>query len=121
MTNEKEFPLGAVLSILLDKILVTRISEVRLLCSFLTGKEVYSNQISRAAKEVLPALAEQFPQFKDLNRDEITPQNAKVWLEKQEQKFGNTVTVKQITDMKFDFSDPVGDLRSPRKIIVFKK
>lgn len=120
MTNEKEFPLGAVLSILLDKILVTRISEVRLLCSFLTGKEVYSNQISRAVKEVLPALAEQFPQFKDLHRDEITPENAQEWLIKHEKEFGKTVVVKPITETKFDFSDPVGDLRSPRKIIVFK-
>lgn len=116
MENEKEFPLGAVLSILLDKILVTRISEVRLLCSFLTGQKVYSHQIFRAAREVLPALVKQFPQFKDLDRNEITPENAKDWLVKHEKEFGKTVFVKPITETKFDFSEPIGDLEKLKKL-----
>lgn len=116
--NKQAFPLAAVLSILLDKILIPQISEIRTLCSFLTGAQIYSHQISRAVTECIDELKKQCPQFDHLNRNEISRENAEKWVKQKEKEFGSTVLLTPITKKYFNFDDPIGDMKIKNKIII---
>ncbi len=118
MEHGKKFPLSAVLSILLDKIVTPRIADVRLVCSFLTGAEVYGHQVSRAITECTDGLKKQCPQFDHLNRDEITPDNAERWIKEKEDKYGKTILLTPITGQTFNFDNVIGDMKNPNKITI---
>jgi hypothetical protein len=116
---KKEFSLAVVLSVVLDKILVTKISEIREFCSFMVGQEVYSHQITRAVEEIKFEVSKQIPPgLASLNSDDINENNALQWLESQKIKFGETISLAPITGKKFDFSDPLGDMPKTIPVIV---
>lgn len=111
MENKKEFSLEAVLSVIFDKILVSRISEIRELCSLLIGTEINSHQLIRAVSECNAGLKAQCPQFDELSPHEITRENVKDWITLKKKKYGTVVLVSTIIGQKLNFDDSVGEMK----------
>lgn len=119
------FALGDVLSITTDR-LVSRdhIGGVYRILGYMTGDELYTHQLPRAAAECKPALLVQHPQLKDvLVPDEFDDErHVYLWLAQQERIYGETLGVDPLILKQGDYSDPIEDLCDmvgPEKVFVF--
>lgn len=66
MSTARTFGLGAILTVTLDVFLVDDIGDIYGLLNYMTGDNLFTHQLPRAAGECKPALLEQHPQLADV-------------------------------------------------------
>jgi hypothetical protein len=66
--------------------------------NFMTDDDLYTHQLPRAAEECRPYLLEQFPQLREVDASEVTPENWRQWLDKQARKYGEELEVKPLPE-----------------------
>lgn len=106
------FALGDVLSITTDR-LVSRdhIGGVYRILGYMTGENLYTHQLPRAAEECKPALLVQHPQLKDIDVPEFRDkEHVYLWLTEQEDRYGETLDIDPLILKQGDYSDPLGEL-----------
>ena len=121
----QSFALGDVLSITTDR-LVSRdhMGGVYRILGYMTGDELFTHQLPRAAAECKPALLAQHPQLKDIEvpDDFDDERHVYLWLTQQERIYGETLDVDPLILKQGDYSNPIGDLCDmvgPEKVFVF--
>lgn len=120
----QSFPLGDVLSITTER-LVSRdhMGGVYKILGYMTGDELFTHQLPRAAEECRPALLAQHPR---LNEVEVPfaftgKDHVYAWLAEQEAIYGETLDVDPLILKQGDYSNPIGDLCDmvgPEKVVV---
>jgi hypothetical protein len=104
----KEFHIGDVLSITTSKIVSLRHMEgIYDILNYMTGDNLFTHQLPRAAEECKLYLLEQFPFLKDITGDDITAENWKDWLNDKIQKFGETLMVEPLPEGVHEFKNPI--------------
>jgi hypothetical protein len=113
----KDFALGDVLSITTD-CLVSRdhIDGVYRILNYMTGDNLFTHQLPRAAGECKPALLAQHPQLADVEVPEEFGGKEHVysWLAEQEAIYGVTLPVEPLAAEDHTRIDPFSELRMKR-------
>jgi hypothetical protein len=107
------FPLGDILSITTER-LVSRdhMDGVYKILGYMTGDELFTHQLPRAAEECRPALLVQHPQLRDVDVPFAFTGDGHVyeWLAEQEARFGAELDVDPLVLKQGDYSDPIGEM-----------
>lgn len=118
--NAKAMPLGDVLSVT-DGALVSRdhIDGVYRVLNFMTGDNLFTHQLPRAADECRPAILAQHPWLADIHPPEWDHDgDIKVqvfgWLDEMEAAHGPTVLLTPLADVDHTRIDPITELRMIR-------
>lgn len=67
---------------------------------YLTGSQLFTHQLPKAAEIAKPYLFEQHPLLKEVSSEHVNKDNWKQWLDEQIAKFGEYLEVKTIAEMK---------------------
>lgn len=78
----KKFPLNQVLSITTG-ILLGSMSDVYEILDYMTGDNLFTHQLPRAAKACGPAILEQHPVLKNVDTSDFQKEHWKEWLDEQ--------------------------------------
>ena len=94
---KKQFHIGDVLSVTTGKALSPRrMTGMRDILGFMTGRDLYDFHIQRALEECKPCLLEQYPQLDDVDTATVTPDNWQEWIDQQVARFGEKLFVHSI-------------------------
>jgi hypothetical protein len=102
----KTFQLGDVLSVT-DGHLMTSIHNVYAILDYMTGENLFTHQLPRAARVCAPYLLKQFPQLKDVKCEEITPDNWRGCLDSLVKQFGDKFEVEPLPKGAYTAVDPI--------------
>jgi hypothetical protein len=87
MSMHKQFHLGDILSITTGKLLSpSKMDGVYSILNFMTGQELYTHQLGRAAEVCKPYLEGYYPQFKGIEYNKSTDIPVAEWLKLQCEK-----------------------------------
>lgn len=117
-----KFTLGEVLSIT-DGRLMCDMGGVYRILNHMTGDNLFTHQLPRAARECKPFLLKQFPQLANVKMDNFGPENAQKILDALQAEYGNEFDVQPLPKHAHEFIDPLSELAEkvhPDKIIVAK-
>lgn len=122
--NTKEFSLGAVVTVITGRMLVTDIGDVYKILNFMCKDELFTHQLPRAIKECKPYLLEQFPQLNSFDKNELktnpTKEEFDAFMEAKCAEYGNVFAVHVLPDHAHEEIDPMSELAEkihPSKII----
>lgn len=74
--TSRMFGLGAILTVTTDRMLARDIGDIYELLNFMTGDNLFTHQLPRAAGECKPALMEQHPRLADIAVPELPDADA---------------------------------------------
>ncbi|MGI9485424.1 MAG: hypothetical protein ACR2RF_05990 [Geminicoccaceae bacterium] len=118
----RDFRIGDVLSVTSAHLVSPRGMEgVYDILNFMTGDQLFTHQLPRAARECRPFLLEQYPALADLDETNCGPETWEVWLAEQVERFGKALPIRPIPPHMHEFIDPLSELAEkvhPSKIIV---
>jgi hypothetical protein len=121
MTDTREFPLADILSITTGRLLSRdHIGGVYRILNYLTGDDLFTHQLPRAAQACRPSLFAQHPQLVEArppDGDGLLP--LMEWLAEQERAYGMTLPVSPVAD--WEHRDALGELLEhigPERVIV---
>ncbi len=107
----KTFRLGAVLSITTGTLLCP-MEDVYAILNHMTGDNLFTHQLPRAARECRPFLMRQFPGLPHGFDERVTTDNWSQWLYAAIQKHGDSFEVEQIPPQQHDRIDPLTEIAS---------
>lgn len=104
----KQFHIGDVLSITTGRLVSSRhIEGVYDILNYMTGDNLFTHQLPRAAKQCKPALLVQHPRLAAVDVAEITQENWQWWLDEQVALYGETLSVEPLRPGDYEQVDPV--------------
>lgn len=121
MTDSRQFPIGAILTVTTGK-LMCDIGQVYELLNFMTGDNLFTHQLPRVSKECAPVITRQHPHLADWI-DDVTGDNVWRRLADAERQFGKTLEIRPLAADEHEFIDPLSELAErvhPDKIVVVK-
>lgn len=108
----KDFALGDILSVTTGQLLSRRHMEgLYDILNFMTGDNLFTHQLPRAADEAKPFLLKQHPDLAGVDASSVTKENWESWLEVQEAKFGATLSIEQMPSGTHQYRDPITELQ----------
>jgi hypothetical protein len=111
MTQHKQFHLGDILSITTGKLLSqSKMDGVYNILNFMTGEELYTHQLGRAAEVCRPYLLAYFPEFKDVNWEKDSGVPVMAWLDVNCKAFGELHLVTQLPEGVYTSVDVLTEL-----------
>jgi hypothetical protein len=117
----KQFHLGDILSITTGILVSPRLmSGVYDILNYMTGDDLFTHQLPRAAEECRPHLLRQFPQLMGVDKFSDKTEVAS-WLIKQIEKYGEFLEVETLTIGVHQLRDPIaeaGSMIGKEKVIV---
>ena len=121
MTDTRAFPLADVLTITTERLLsYDHMDGVYRILNYLTGDNLFTHQLGRAAEACRPAVLEQHPQLVDVAPPEgIDAPDSMAWLVEQERIHGDSLIVTPISGWRH--VDPIEELVDrvgPERVIV---
>jgi len=137
----KQFHLGDVLSVTTGRLVSpSHVDGLYDILNFMTGDNLFTHQLPRAARECRPYLITQFPQLSGrtmhsaitelddaLNAETAEGEEKKIvtdWLAKQVAKYGEMFTVKPIPTATHKVKDPLTEVEEmmggPEKVVVVR-
>lgn len=113
--NEKVFDLGTVLTVTSGKVF-TEIDNVYDILNHLSNDSIYTHQISRLMQVAQPWVLAKYPQLEGVGSDVIinNEQEAKMFVEKQKELFGNEFGLSPIPKELYQPIDPFEEMVSIR-------
>ncbi|SKF79927.1 DUF7736 domain-containing protein [Mycobacteroides abscessus] len=107
----RTFGLGAILTVTTDVFLVTDIGDIYELLNYMTGDNLFTHQLPRAAGECKPALLEQHPQLADIAIPELPDADAYMeYLARLEGTYGTEFAVTPLPADAHTHMDPLSEL-----------
>jgi hypothetical protein len=114
--NMRKYHLSDILSITTGKLVsIKHIDGVYDILNYLTGVNLYTNEIPRALKECKVYLLEQFPQLKEVNADGVNGYNIYEWVESQIKIFGEYLEVDKLPVGIYEYKEPKVELAETMK------
>ncbi len=86
------FDLGTILSVT-TPILLTNIENLYEILNYMTGDNLFTHQLPRAANEMCPVILEQYPQLKDVDTTGVNRENWKEFLDEMIVKYGSHLPI----------------------------
>lgn len=118
------FHLGDILSITTGFLLSPRrIEGIYDILNYMTGDNLFTHQLPRAAAECKPFLLQQHPQLAAIDASTITRENWDLWMSDQIGRFGEKLPVSRLPAHAHEFIDPMSELAEkvhPDRIITVK-
>jgi len=114
MPETRDFPLGDILTITTERLLARGgISAVYEILNWMTGDNLYTHQLPRAAQECAPHLLKQHPDLAAVTVPEFGGDERAVWawLDEQVRRFGETRPVARLNPDDHTSIDPLTELR----------
>lgn len=109
MKQQKQFTLGAVLTVTTGRLLCP-IGEAYSILSHMTGESLMTHQLSRALAACKPVLRERFPALADIDPGDLRGEAAILaWLEVQQGVYGNEFDVDAGVEA-WETIDPITEL-----------
>lgn len=122
--TSKQFHLGDVLSVTDGRLMSPRHMEgVYEILNFMTGDNLFTHQLGRAADECRPVLLKKYPQLSGIKFGPVTQENAKAVLEDLCAEYGEYLMVEPLPKDAHEVIDPMSELAEkvhPSKIISVK-
>jgi hypothetical protein len=110
---ERNFALGAVLTVAGDK-LMCDIGKVYEVLNYMTGDNLFTHQLPRAAKECRPILIKKHPwltEYIETVQPKVTPENVREVIAECEAWWGSEVAVDELSAAgDHDFKEPLQEL-----------
>ena len=120
--GSREFHLGDVLTVTTGVLLSPRGMEgVYDILGYMAGEQLWTHQLPRVAKEAEPVLLDQHPFLANIEANGVGPSNYHAWLAEQVKKFGETLSVRPMTEDEHERIDPLSEAAEkfpPDKIVV---
>lgn len=119
--TSRMFGLGAILTVTTDRMLARDIGDIYELLNFMTGDNLFTHQLPRAAGECKPALLEQHPQLADIAVPDLADADAYMaYLAGLEDTYGAELAVTPLPGDAHTHIDPLAELADmmPGKPIV---
>lgn len=116
--TQRLYGLDDILSITTGRLLSRR--HVAGLCDILnhmTGDNLMTHQLPRAATACGPALLDQHPKLRSVeppSGDSITQEELLAWLDQTEEKYGKTLPVQPLAPGAWEIRDPIEELSEMR-------
>lgn len=109
--SPRTFGLGAILTVTTDVFLVADIGDVYELLNYMTGDNLFTHQLPRAAGECKPALLAQHPQLADVDVPDLPDADAYMaYLARLEDTYGTELAVKPLPADAHTHIDPLTEL-----------
>ncbi|MFA4050928.1 MULTISPECIES: DUF7736 domain-containing protein [Mycobacteroides] len=109
--TSRMFGLGAILTVTTDRMLARDIGDIYELLNFMTGDNLFTHQLPRAAGECKPALLEQHPQLADIAVPDLPDANAYMaYLAGLEDTYDAELAVTPLPDDDHTHIDPLSEL-----------
>jgi hypothetical protein len=92
--------------------------------NYMTGDNLMTHQLPRAATVCGPALLDQHPQLRDVappEGDSITQEELFAWLDRAEEEYGKTLPVQPVASDVWESRNPIEeliDMVGPKKVAV---
>lgn len=107
----KHFHIGDVLSITTGRLVSpTHIDGVYDILNYMTGDNLFTHQLPRAAEQCKPELLRQHPALAAVDVSEINETNWQWWLDEQVAAFGESLTVEPLCPADYEHQDPIEEL-----------
>lgn len=107
----RTFGLGAILTVTTDRMLVADIGDIYALLNFMTGDNLFTHQLPRAATECKPALLEQHPQLTDITVPDMPDADAYMaYVARLEDTYGAELPVTPLPADGHTHIDPLTEL-----------
>ena len=122
----KEFPAGAVLSVVIDRLVSeNHIEGVYEVLNWMSGESLYTHQLPRVGAEAKPLILALHPELVDAvdEANRVDGENWRDWLGIWKLRYGDMITVPKMTIAEHERIDPLSELAEkvhPDKIIVVK-
>ncbi len=120
----KEFPTGAVLSVVTG-ILVSEnhIGGVYEVLNFMTGESLFTHQLPRVSREALPVILAAHPELQAAvdEAEQVTAENWREWLATWKARYGERIAIPKLNIAQHERIDPMSELAekvSPDRIAV---
>ena len=101
------FDLGAVLSVT-TSILLCSHGDLYEVLNFMTGDNLFTHQLPRAAKDCQPHILQQHPGLGAIDASDVTRENWEVFLSEQKRRFGDVVPLVPLAE--WESIDPVDEM-----------
>lgn len=109
--TSRMFGLGAILTVTTDRMLARDIGDIYELLNFMTGDNLFTHQLPRAAGECKPALLEQHPQLADIAVPDLPDADAYMaYLADLEDAYDAQLAVTPLPDHAHTHIDPLTEL-----------
>lgn len=111
MSENKDFPIGTVLSIVGDKLISEdHIGGIYAILNFMTGESLMTHQLPRGMRLCRPEILKQHPQLADYDDTPVNGKNWREWLFNQKEKYGATLPISPLPEAEPRFDTPIADL-----------
>ena len=110
MEEIKVFDLGTVLSVTTGRLL-THIDNVYKILNYMTRDNLFTHQLPRASREMIPIIFSQYPQLKELDASNVDTKNWKEFLNNAIKKYGNSFTIIPCDLWEHKFMDPFEEFK----------
>jgi hypothetical protein len=124
MTQTKEFPTGAVLSVVTG-ILVSEnhMDGVYEVLNWMTGESLFTHQLPRVGREAEPVILAVHPELEQAKEeaDQVNGDNWREWLKTWKGRYGETISVPRMPIAEHERIDPHSELAEkvhPDRVIV---
>ena len=119
----KKFHTGTVLSIAGDTLLSPEgMGGIYKILNYMTGDNLFTHQLPRAARVCRPFIKKQLPQLADYDDSSVTKDNHAEWLAEQIEVYGEFLEVSPLEPGVWESQNPIveliGMVDDPKKIIV---
>ncbi len=120
----KNFSIGTILSVTTGSMVSEDgMNGVYEILNFMTGDNLFTHQLSRAANECKPYIFKQHPQLKNVSAFGVTANNFEKWLSSIQAEFGKELSISPLPDTVHEFIDPISEVAEkihPNNIMVVK-
>lgn len=118
---EKSFPTSGVLSVVTGRLLGD-IGQVYEVLNFMTGESLFTHQLPRVSREAFPVILSRHPELQSAidEAEQVTTENWQAWLRTWVERYGETISVPQMTIAQHERVDPISELAEkvhPSRII----
>jgi hypothetical protein len=118
----RKFHIGDVLTVVSGLLLSQRGMEgVYDILGYMTGEELYTHQLPRAASQAKPFVLSQYPQLSELEVPSLASLEVPGWVQKQAAAFGEWLPLSSIPEQERQSQQPLQELMrmvGPEKVIV---
>ncbi|WP_309083741.1 hypothetical protein [Chelativorans sp.] len=126
MRKLKDFPTGAVLSVVTGRLVSeNHIDGVYEVLNWMTGKSLYTHQLPRVSREAEPLILALHPDLAHAKEEaeQVNGDNWREWLATWKARYGETIGVPKMTIAEHERIDPLSELSEkvhPDRIAVLK-
>lgn len=114
------FETGQVLTVTTGKLLCD-VGKLYEILNFMTGDDLFTHQLGRAAMECKPGVLRQHPQLSAITGEDITSENALQWLDEKKAELGDGFDLEPLGENEHQFIDPIAEavaMVGPERVVV---